>query len=422
MHVQRRRLKLLAWLVLVVLSAACGGTPIVPRTQRSVATVRTQLDSRQAPNFGTRNVAPGFASTQVSVIAGGNLDVHATVPGAGCRGFATSQPDFRLNLSQSVQGLNAWIDAIGETALVVKDARGHWHCSRGQGIPIVELTNPPAGQYDFWVASASATQQIRAALSIAETSPHAPPQSAPIPPSQSAPATQVAPASVPEFPAVFTLDWGAPLPQHAELARRLSPIFNEVLVWLNDVYAHVLSIPGVVPIVIGECANTAYYPSLGRIEVCWSNFEIVSDSFQSSFFVALILHEFAHALIHGLNLPVVGREEDVADQFAALTLLGGGAHIGNEVVANSALIFEALGGLTGNVYDAADEHSSALQRTYSLWCLMRGGDPGDFARLAPRDVITALRPRACESEYSRAMGGWNALLRPYARAGVVFVP
>ena len=38
-------------------------------------------------------------------------------------------------------------------------------------------------------------------------------------------------------------------------------------------------------------------------------------------YVFILFHEIGHALIHELNLPVVGVEEDAVDEFAAIALI-----------------------------------------------------------------------------------------------------
>ncbi|MEK9752119.1 MAG: DUF4344 domain-containing metallopeptidase, partial [Rhodospirillaceae bacterium] len=55
-----------------------------------------------------------------------------------------------------------------------------------------------------------------------------------------------------------------------------------------------------------------------------------SRTFVTGNVVFTLLHEAGHALIHMLDLPTLGREEDAADNLAALRMIGDPAKGGNE--------------------------------------------------------------------------------------------
>jgi Putative metallopeptidase len=46
----------------------------------------------------------------------------------------------------------------------------------------------------------------------------------------------------------------------------------------------------------------------------------------------VFLHETSHALIHEMELPVLGREEDAADAFASITMLKVGTAMSHRVL------------------------------------------------------------------------------------------
>ena len=52
--------------------------------------------------------------------------------------------------------------------------------------------------------------------------------------------------------------------------------------------------------------------------------------------LVLLLHEMGHVLVHQMNLPVLGREEDAADTYAALTMLRIGTAFSLHGLANAA--------------------------------------------------------------------------------------
>ena len=123
-------------------------------------------------NFGVHRLNGGFMPDPktISVVSGGSLNVRNMNLGAGCTGYATSNPDAILHYSNAASFLRFFVSAQGDTALVVNDAQGNWHCNDDAvgTNPMVSINNPPSGQYDIWVSSYTAGQNIRGTLSITE--------------------------------------------------------------------------------------------------------------------------------------------------------------------------------------------------------------------------------------------------------------
>jgi hypothetical protein len=124
-------------------------------------------------NFGSHTLSGGFMpdpwTTQIT--SGGSLDASNMSLGSGCRGFVTRQPDFILNYRNAASFLRFYATGNGDTTLVINDAAGNWHCnddSHGGLNPTVDLSNPPSGQYDIWVGSYRANENIRATLHVTE--------------------------------------------------------------------------------------------------------------------------------------------------------------------------------------------------------------------------------------------------------------
>jgi len=129
---------------------------------------------------------------------------------------------------------------------------------------------------------------------------------------------------------------------------------------------------------------------------------------------ATLYHEFAHALIDMLELPVLGQEEDAADVLSALMIHN--RHPEAEAVRiarNSSLSF---------AYDAEEleasgielefwgEHGPARQRYYNIICIFYGANPqarGDFAS----DLgLPEGRADLCPGEYWLAAHSWTPFL------------
>jgi hypothetical protein len=58
----------------------------------------------------------------------------------------------------------------GDTTLLINDASGNWHCNDdSSGLnPMVSINNPPSGQYDIWVGSYRAGENLSSQLFITE--------------------------------------------------------------------------------------------------------------------------------------------------------------------------------------------------------------------------------------------------------------
>jgi hypothetical protein len=153
-----------------------------------------------------------------------------------------------------------------------------------------------------------------------------------------------------------------------------------------------------------------------------------------------LLHEAGHALIDVLRLPVAGREEDAADQFAAWfaesfveTPLGGprltptGISLW-QMSRRAAEFFDYLGRQEGlppsvrltTLREMADVHGLPGQRALTLECLWRGKAAAAFAAAgvgSPGDMsVPESRTGAeCLQEWVRTDRAWRRLLGAHLR-------
>ena len=132
-------------------------------------------DLTATPSFGTAKLASGFRPDPhiVEMIAGGDLDVGATI-GGSCVGFLAEAPDFRLHYTAGPNPLIFFVESAGDTTLVISDPDGNWICNDDSGQsfdPRVIIENPISGQYNIWVGTFFAGELEEATLFVSEILP-----------------------------------------------------------------------------------------------------------------------------------------------------------------------------------------------------------------------------------------------------------
>jgi len=127
--------------------------------------------------------------------------------------------------------------------------------------------------------------------------------------------------------------------------------------------------------------------------------EIIRFAANNSLFV--LYHELAHLLVDQLQLPVLGREEDAADNMATWVLLNK-----RSPEMDQALVDAAQGWvLTGIAYGEPDDHDLAAghsldkQRAFQIVCLMVGSDETAFRPIANQYAIGRDRQDSCYWDY-----------------------
>ncbi|WP_395019369.1 DUF4344 domain-containing metallopeptidase [Dongia sp.] len=128
----------------------------------------------------------------------------------------------------------------------------------------------------------------------------------------------------------------------------------------------------------------------------------------------IFYHELGHGLIHKLDLPVLGREEDAADQLATLMLMDAGSDsVGGEPVLTAAIgwldSWKKREGEAENS-DYFDEHSLDYQRYANIVCLVYGSDPDNYGNLIEEWDLPADRAERCPGDYSSAILSWDSVM------------
>lgn len=151
--------------------------PLAYAPPSATATTTLRLGSG-ASNYGVGPVSPGANPPAVAIVSGAtqassvdfsSLGIQPVNPGS-CRGYGTAQPDYILDVTSPVALMNLVVTSDGDPTLVIHHAGRFW-CSDddGDGLnPLVQLTTVEPGQYDVWVGSYSATQNVNTTLTITQ--------------------------------------------------------------------------------------------------------------------------------------------------------------------------------------------------------------------------------------------------------------
>jgi hypothetical protein len=134
-----------------------------------------ELDFSLDTNFGSVALESGFRPDPytVGVVSGGAVDVAGLDLGSDCNGYATTAPDFEVELEDGSSMIRIFFvaDESGEDAtLIVSDPDGDWVCNDDYGgaDPLVEFAPAEEGIYDIWVGSYSEEDLVAGTLYVTE--------------------------------------------------------------------------------------------------------------------------------------------------------------------------------------------------------------------------------------------------------------
>lgn len=189
-----------------------------------------------------------------------------------------------------------------------------------------------------------------------------------------------------------------------------------------------IALPFEIEVVFDECGgpDSFYDDNTHKIIMCYELIDAYSDLFSPTHkaraarddaakgaTVLMFLHEVAHALIQGWDLPITGREEDAADQFSTLMLINGIPN-GDQMALDGARSFKLLADLEKDLAkDYSDPHSIDEQRFFNTNCLVYGHRPKQYEYLIRNGTLPVERAFDCEAEYARVNKSWHRLLGPH---------
>lgn len=226
----------------------------------------------------------------------------------------------------------------------------------------------------------------------------------------------------------FVLTFTQPNQQTEVYAQLLveSEVIQEAVQDLENLFA----LPQPIQIVFGsEIEGPQYYQGViqmpyeflmmnDQILTAAGTYETVEDQAIALIDVTefVLYHEIGHALVDMLDLPILGKEEDAVDGFAALLSTTWNL---DEVALATADVFDASSYLQSNseISEAQfwDSHSLDEQRMFSIFCLIHGSDPQKHSTLLSDVGMPADQSNRCQYEYARIVRNWNRVLAGYIR-------
>ena len=155
-------------------------------------------------------------------------------------------------------------------------------------------------------------------------------------------------------------------------------------------------------LIIALLLSLAWLPSLAEARELPKKQRAEIHRFAANNSLFVLYHELAHLLFHQFEMPVLGREEDAADNVATWILLNR-----RDPRADQTLIDAADGWvLSGIAYDSGGSesdyaaiHSLDKQRAYQIVCLMVGMDGVAFRAVANQYRIARDRQETCGGDY-----------------------
>src|SRR6185295_9743128 len=119
-------------------------------------------------------------------------------------------------------------------------------------------------------------------------------------------------------------------------------------------------------------------------------------------FLFIVLHETAHAVFAVLAVPVLGREEDAADQVAAYAATRLGGDFAERMLRAAAFMYDTDSARKPGEDDFADVHGLDRQRFYNVLCLAWGSDPKRYAFAKELGSSPTTAPRAAWTSSTRS--------------------
>jgi hypothetical protein len=133
-------------------------------------------------------------------------------------------------------------------------------------------------------------------------------------------------------------------------------------------------------------------------------------------FFYVFAHEMGHASFDLLGVPVFGRPEDAADQFATYIMLQFGKEQARELITGAAYSYKRYlqnPNVTAPLTAFSDAHSPPAERFYNLLCMAYGANPQLFSDFVGEGHLPKARATGCQREYGEVAYAFHKLILPH---------
>src|SRR5215813_9813851 len=133
-------------------------------------------------------------------------------------------------------------------------------------------------------------------------------------------------------------------------------------------------------------------------------------------FFYVFAHEMGHAVFDVLGVPVMGREEDAADNFATYLMLRFGDQESRALITGAAYSYNKYvqgSQVTVPLAAFSDAHSAPAQRFYNLLCTAYGSDPTRYGDFVEKGYLPKSRAGSCMREYNTTAFAFRELISPH---------
>lgn len=129
-------------------------------------------------------------------------------------------------------------------------------------------------------------------------------------------------------------------------------------------------------------------------------------------FIDTMLHELGHALFDILSVPLLGREEDAADQLSAFLMLQFGRDVARMAIKGGAYWYKQEKD-PAELAHYAGEHGTGGQRFFNYFCIAYGGFPEAFQDFVDKGILPKSRAANCANEYRQVERAFVQTILPH---------
>ena len=213
-------------------------------------------------------------------------------------------------------------------------------------------------------------------------------------------------------------------PKYQALYERLMnrKVLEELKAFLSP-----LRLPRKLVLNLRECGEAnAYYSRSNGLVLCYEYIDYMEslapkDTTPEGFtraegiagaFIEVTLHELGHGVFDNLDVPIFGREEDAADEFAGFLMLQFSPDLAMLTIKGAAWSYLSQEqDWKGNSF--ADEHGTERQRFYNYLCLGYGAMPALFQSVVDKGLLPPGRAGHCAREYQQAKNAFVQTILPF---------